>query len=771
MEADKGKGKVASASTTPTLTMTSKDPTPAMDPSLFIPQDKARQDKLQREKPVWKYAEQGQEAGDKGRAEYWLHEIPKGGVMQTETTKVEDEVPAYLEPQPPPTAGRAAPPSDVGTLHKENGLAAGGGEASGSNTRLSSLQQSTIRRWVDNDAQKKLDIEWAEAMFRVGIPFNFLNVETTQELHEVYLQVANSRPRVKLASFKHIRTVMLDIVYMRVQKTVEPLTTSWDVSGCTFITDGSSDRRERPVMNFLAAGVDGAVFVATVSMSGRNKIGPALAKLREQIMREIGLRGINAICTDNVEVSKRVVQILERRTDKEIARILWVPCAAHCCSLLLCDLGKLDWVKNTVKRGHAIVKFIKNHHSTHSLMMTVDDSLSLLRLMEVRFGSVYQLLERVHNKRAVLKDMVNGRNAAKWNAIRDLDGKLWKGKWGLLEGSSGSEEEADDDSDFELRPEPAVPGTTYVGKRRTGQQRREGPRPKVMEPGVRETKPYNPQSDVEFARLDTDVETLLQTRVDTDEEDANRSKAMADRETELVNKRMMEEEARRAAIPTSREIERGLKQAREHQQQVNWALEVVEDGEEEEEEHQAEVGDAMEQEVEAEGMVQPEEGEEMEHQEEEEGTVQDGEEEEMWPEEEGDGLAQQQVQHGEVDMAREEEPHPTATTVYTRRPRPAEIPESEEKIPEFPPMKEAVQHDNLWVSRVGRKRKEPSQDAPAQSKRPRGRPRKPKTDATTTTAEKKKQRRKRKTVVEDDPESADCSEQPSEDEGRGADPE
>ncbi|GBG63554.1 hypothetical protein CBR_g38621 [Chara braunii] len=796
-----------------------------------------------------------------------LHGIPEGGVDQTEKADEVVEVPAYLEPQPPPTAGRAAPPCDAGDLHEENALDAAGGEASGSNTRLSSLQQSTIRRWVDNDAQKKLDIAWAEAMFRAGIPFNFLDFETTQKLHE----------------------------------TVEPLTTCWDVSGCTFITDGSSDRRERPVMNFLAAGVDGAVLVATVSMSGRKKTGPALAKLWEKIMREIGLRRINAICTDNAEVNKRAAQILERRTDKEVARIPWVPCAAHCCSLLLRDLSKLDWVKHTVKRGHTLVKFIRNHHSTNSQMMTVNDSLSLLRPTEVRFGLVYQMLERIYDRRAVLKDIVHGRNAAKWNAIRwstsklrarsdlvyftlrsdewwtglnkvvevmepvfgllrrmdqdgtaptnlveydnmierklshiiltveqrasvmekvkdcmkmmrqpvhattflldphrrdprwlhdqdsafvenamrflsrqvrgewkgqehldiwsdlnefhtkptrndpkrnatkmwdptakadvdkqtlsewwaahggdvpklqkiaikvmgmwstasptesnwasmdfihskrrnkllpeslaklvyihwnmqllrvpetknngfvdlwcdfvepapepeendgsvskgpedeaekteeefvrerrltktpkgrvprnledkdeeltddsDLDDELWKGKCGFSEDSSGSKEDDDDDSDFELRSEPSVPGTMYVGRRQTGRQRREEPRSAAMEPGVMETALYNPQSDVEFTRLDTDVETLLETRVDEDEEDANRAKAMADRETELVNKRMMEEEARRATIPTRREIERGLKQAREHQQQINQALEVVEEGEEEE---------------------------------------------------------------------------------------------------------------------------------------------------------------------------------------------
>ncbi|GBG73636.1 hypothetical protein CBR_g16979 [Chara braunii] len=765
-----------------------------------------------------------------------LHGIPKEGVDQTEKADEVVEVPAYLEPQPPPSAGRAAPPCEAGDLHKENALEAARGEALGLNTRLSSLQQSTTRRWVDNDAQKKLDIAWAATMFRAGIPFNFLNFDTTQKLHEVYLQVAKSRP----------------------QKTVEPLTTCWDVSGCTFITDGSSDRREQPVMNFLAAGVDGAVLVATVSMSGRKKTGPALAKLWEQIMREIELRRINAICTDNMEVNKRAAQILERRTDKEVARIpravlkdmvngrnavkwnaiRWSTSKLRAISDLVyltlrsdewwTGLNKVvevmepvygllrrmdqdgtsptnlveyddmierkfshvvlimeqptsvmkkvkDYMKMMRQPAHAAAFLLDPHRREPRWLHDQDSALvqNTMRFLSRQVGGewkgeahfdIWSDLNEFHTKPTrngpkindtkmwdpTAKADVDKKTPSEWWAAHggdvpelqkvaikvmgmwstaspternwasmdfihskrrnklsperlaklpeendgsvskgpedeaekteeelvreqrltktpkgrvpknledkdeeftddsDLDDELWKGKCGLSEDSSGSEEDDDDDSDFELRPKPSVPGTTYVGRRRTRRQRREESRPAATEPRLRETALNNPQSDVEFARVDTDVETLLETRVDEDEEDANRAKAMVDRENELVNKCTTEEEARRAAIPTRREIERGLKQAREHQQQINQALEVEEEGEEEEKEHQAEVGDYMEQEEEAEGMVQPHEGEEMEHQEEEKGTVQGGEEEEMQQEEEGEGLAQQKMQHGEL---------------------------------------------------------------------------------------------------------------------------
>ncbi|GBG87593.1 hypothetical protein CBR_g45745 [Chara braunii] len=480
-----GRGKDIASSSAPSSGLVDKVPTPATNPSLFVPQAEEKQKKLQGEKEVWKHVEQGQEAVPKGRGEYWLrcrlcsticrgtstraiehflklqkpcpfrtgeilhklvaqgakvlsmdkktqyilqnyrqlHNISAGGATVNDDDESAVVPRGYEEPQPPVAAGRE-PVEEPLQRGKEPAAAQAAGEDGASTTRMASMQQTTIKRWVDNAAQKKLDVAWAEAMFRVGIAFQFLEFDTTQQLHSVYLEVANARPQVKLSSSKHIRTVMLEFIFMRIQKQVEPLTKCWDVTGCTFITDGSNDRRERPVTNFLAAGEQGVVLVATVYMDGKKKTGAALAKLWEKITREIGLHRINAICTDNAEVNKRAAQILERRTDPAVARIPWVPCAAHCCSLLLRDISKLDWVKGTVKRGHTIVKFIRNHHTTNSFMMSLDSSLTLLRPTEVRFGSVYRMLERIHNRRAVLKDVVDATNVGKWKAMRWSSAKL-----------------------------------------------------------------------------------------------------------------------------------------------------------------------------------------------------------------------------------------------------------------------------------------------------------------------------------------------------------
>ncbi|GBG79807.1 hypothetical protein CBR_g30070 [Chara braunii] len=329
------------------------------------------------------------------------------------------------EAVPPPLPGRSAPRLAVQTPATDGKDGEEGDEVPGE-TQITVkpvvAEQTTIKKLIDNQAQKELDIAWAEAMFRAGIPFNFLNFDTTQALHETYLKVASARPKVKLPSYKHMRTVMVDYIYLKVQKAINTMTACWETTDCTFITVGSTDRKNRPVMNFLPAGEKGAVLVTTVFMTGRKKNAAALAKLWEQVMREIGLQRINAICTDNAEVNKKAAQILERWTDKDVAKISWVPCGAHCCGLLLKDLSNLQWVK----KANTIVKFIRNHHSTHGLMMTIDDSLSLLRPTEVRFGSVYQMLGRLVNREHVLNDMVDENYGARWRALRWSSAKLQK---------------------------------------------------------------------------------------------------------------------------------------------------------------------------------------------------------------------------------------------------------------------------------------------------------------------------------------------------------
>ncbi|GBG72540.1 hypothetical protein CBR_g12111 [Chara braunii] len=429
LERGEGSGKDIASSSTPSR-VTSKDLTPATDPSLFVPQPEERQKKLQAEKEIWKRVEQGQEAVPKGQGEYWLrcrlcstiwrgtstravehflkmlkscpfrtgeivhklvaqgvkvlrsdkktlyllqnyrqlHNIKEGGAAANDDGADAVVRRGYEEPQPPVAAGREAV-EETAQRGKESAAGETLREECQSTTRAALVQQTTSTRWVDNAAQKKLDIAWAKAMFRAGITLNFLNLTPLSNCTR------------SSAAFD----CML---------------------GChgLHFRHGRADRSEGETCHeFLGGGGAGSGAggngVDGWKEEDRTSAGQTLGEDNE------GVR-INAICTDNAEVNKKAAQILERRTDLAVSRIPWVPCAAHCCSLLLRDISKLDWIKGTVNRSHTIVKFIRNHHCTHSLMMSLDDSLSLLRPTEVRFGSVYMMMERFEGWWPELKKVV-----------------------------------------------------------------------------------------------------------------------------------------------------------------------------------------------------------------------------------------------------------------------------------------------------------------------------------------------------------------------------
>ncbi|GBG84062.1 hypothetical protein CBR_g37937 [Chara braunii] len=293
----------------------------------------------------------------------------------------------------------------------------GDGSVTGRGTGV--FKQASIRRWTENSSQQRLDIAWGMHLYEHGAPFNYVIGEKTYELHELYLELGEKRQRVKMPNRMQMATVVLDIAYERTQEAMKPLMECWDINGCTLIIDGSTDRKFRPVMNFIAAGESGAVMLKVVDMSKRKKNAVSLAKLWEGVIREIGVQRVNALCTDNAEVNKHAAITLRRRTDNNISRIPWVSCAAHCLNLLLKGICEEPWVQELHKRGKTIVKCIENHHKTAQLFdcSEMERSRTLTMPMEVHFASVYMMLERLLDRRKVLKAMMKeGWLNIKWAA-------------------------------------------------------------------------------------------------------------------------------------------------------------------------------------------------------------------------------------------------------------------------------------------------------------------------------------------------------------------
>ncbi|GBG76184.1 hypothetical protein CBR_g21933 [Chara braunii] len=285
--------------------------------------------------------------------------------------------------------------------------------------------QTRLDSWAKGGLQQQYERLWARALYRAGVPFTFIQLETTQELHDfmVSLMRVTIGPALVLPSYTDMRTRLLDEIYHEIAERVAPKKAKWKLIGCTMMTDGATTRSYKPIINFIAAGEDGPVLISIVDMSERDKTRVALAELWEEVIRDINVKHVNAYCTDNAYANKVAAQRLQEHPDRDISRIPWLPCAAHCLSLLLRDITRFSWVRPILKNTYKVVMFFKNIHKALSYHRSFKEQgqLELIRPCDTRFGSAYQMVEQLTNQERVLRMVVG---SVRWRST------LWRGKAG-----------------------------------------------------------------------------------------------------------------------------------------------------------------------------------------------------------------------------------------------------------------------------------------------------------------------------------------------------
>ena len=107
------------------------------------------------------------------------------------------------------------------------------------------------------------------------------------------------------------------------------------------------------------------MFLRSVDASDKVKDATLLFELLDEIIQEVGEQNVVQVITDNASNYVLAGKMLESKYNT----IFWTPCAAHCIDLMLEDIGKVEWVKNTVEHGKCITKYIYNH-SLQDLQLT-----------------------------------------------------------------------------------------------------------------------------------------------------------------------------------------------------------------------------------------------------------------------------------------------------------------------------------------------------------------------------------------------------------------
>jgi len=262
--------------------------------------------------------------------------------------------------------------------------------------RYSKSYQPTIEASTKTKEEKEyVDLQWALLFYECGISFNAATARQFQIAIEASIQYGSG----------YIPPTPYDLGEPLLKKAVKLTSTAredhekaWKHYGCTLMSDGWSDKRERHLINFLVNSPEGTYFLESVDASSEVHDANMLANLLEERIQKIGQDKVVQVVTDNGANYKAAGRILMER----IPTLYWTPCAAHCLDLMLEEIGKLKSFKKCIARARRVTTFIYRHGRILHAMREKTKG-DLVRPAATRFATSFLTLKCLHKHMDPLK--------------------------------------------------------------------------------------------------------------------------------------------------------------------------------------------------------------------------------------------------------------------------------------------------------------------------------------------------------------------------------
>eukprot|EP00253_Pinus_taeda_P027219 PITA_27219 len=190
------------------------------------------------------------------------------------------------------------------------------------------------------------------------------------------------------------------------------------------MSDGWTDQRNNTIINFLVFCPRGTMFLKLVDASDKVKYGHLLFQLLDEVVEEVGVANVVQIIKNNASNYVLPGKLLEEKHKT----IFWTPCAAHCIDLMLEDIGKIDWVKNSIDHAKSITKFIYNHTLILSLMRKHTGGKDIIKPAITRFATHFLTLQFMLSQHRNLQKMFSSDEWNKINCSNKQEGKELKKK-------------------------------------------------------------------------------------------------------------------------------------------------------------------------------------------------------------------------------------------------------------------------------------------------------------------------------------------------------
>ena len=212
----------------------------------------------------------------------------------------------------------------------------------------------------EHNARKVIARWW----YDVNVPFNGAKSYYYQPMIDA---IASMGPGFKGPSYHDLRGPLLKGVVHDVHEYLFEIKADWKLYGCSIMSDGWSNRRNVPIVNFLAYSPRGTIFLKSVDTSGLRKDKETLLEMFDEVVKEVGQENIVQFVSDNESAFKAAGKALQQR----YGTFFWPPCAAHCIDLMLENISDpryFPMIDETIKKARNITKFIYNHAWVLALM-------------------------------------------------------------------------------------------------------------------------------------------------------------------------------------------------------------------------------------------------------------------------------------------------------------------------------------------------------------------------------------------------------------------
>jgi hypothetical protein len=125
---------------------------------------------------------------------------------------------------------------------------------------------------------------------------------------------------------------------------LEELKASWEIIGCTLMSDGWTDKKGNTLLNFLVNCLRGTMFIKFVDASAHIKDALLLCELFDKFIQDVGPQNSVQVIADSVANYVAAGRLLMQRCPT----LFWT-CAAHCVDLILEDMGIFFCIKDIVE--------------------------------------------------------------------------------------------------------------------------------------------------------------------------------------------------------------------------------------------------------------------------------------------------------------------------------------------------------------------------------------------------------------------------------------